>query len=96
MNQVNGIAAVENTQTYSPARSTRLAKAMESINLADSAEEQVYYRNLASELGLRLKPGFYVQKRKISQALINQVQATTDDNELIEILKEANYRELVF
>lgn len=93
--KINGTAA-EAIQAEITPRSERLAKVMKSINLADSAEEQVYYRNLAAELGLRLKPGFYVQRRKVSQTLIEQVQNTVDDKELTEILKEANYRELVF
>lgn len=93
--KMNGIATEADQAEIKP-RSERLAKVMQSINLSDSAEEQGHYRHIAAGLGLRLKAGFYVQRRKISPALIEQVQKTVDDNELNEILKEANYRELVF
>lgn len=96
MDQMNGTNTVETVNPKPKTRSELLAKVMKSINLADSADEQIYYRNLAYGFGLRLKPGFYIQRRKISQALIDQIQNTVDDSELTEILKEANYRELVY
>lgn len=76
-------------------RSKQLARIMELINLSDSSDESAHYRSQATNLGLQLKGGFYIQRRSISPRDIYLVRNAANEEELTEILKDLNYDELM-
>lgn len=47
------------------------------------------------KLGLRLRRGFYIQRRSIHPERIELVLSATDEKDLAEIIQDINYEEIM-
>lgn len=81
--------------TTSLASAAKLAEAMEAVNAAQTFAEFNAADKRCMKLGLRLRRGFYIQRRKISQERIELVLSATDEADLTEIIQDINYDELM-
>lgn len=86
-----------NTAATAPklASAVKLAEAMEAVNAAQTFAEFNIADKRCMKLGLRLRRGFYIQRRSISQERIELVLSATDEKDLAEIIQDINYDEIM-
>jgi len=84
------------TDTPSLPAAVELAAAMGQIRDAETFAEFSVANDRARELGLRLRRGFWGQRRVLSPGLISMVASCRTEVELKETLQDINYSELIF
>lgn len=83
------------TATATLPQATELVSAMEEINAAEGCKDFFAANAKAVALGLRLRRGFYGQRRSIHPERIELVRSASSETELREILQDINYDELM-
>lgn len=72
-----------------------LVSAMEEVNAAQSFREFALADVKLIDLGLKLRRGFYSQRRSIHPERIELIRSAQSETELREILQDINYDEIM-
>lgn len=86
---------MNNAATAPIASAVELAEAMAAVNAAQTFAEFNAADKRCMKLGLRLRRGFYIQRRSIHPECIELVLSVSDEEELTELIQDLNYDELM-
>lgn len=84
-----------NADTTALPQAELLISAMEELNSAKSFKEFIAADAKLIDLGLKLRRGFYINRRSIHPARIELIRSAQSETELQEILQDINYDEIM-
>ena len=77
-------------------RAEELAATLEALNGAQSIRDGGEHLERAAELGYKFRGGFFIRRRKVAQETIDLIRSSETEEELVELLKDLSYDELMY